>query len=410
MARKTLQPLLLLALAGFIASPSLATLEGRTAEVRVNQRTDFKQRNPATAFSPAGASMVVWENDQRGIRAVHFSRSGVAGTEIVLLENQAVDADHVISRRQPAIVFLSEGTFGLAWTEELSYEHHYPFIGESRLIDQDVYFQRFNTSGAAVGQRQKVNTATDQREGTPRLIARGGKVLALWEDAAGGVFVRSLESANAPAVRINGAAGANAAIAAAGNRYLAVWEAEDGDTTGVFARLLDANGTPLAPASRLNTQVVGRQRRPAVSGDGNDGFFVAWQHDASTRDARLFGRRVTGAGALVGGELALATPGSGPVQMNPTVTLVSPGRFLVTWVAWPDWPQPIRYPGVFLGGRLFDLSGAPRSPVVWISERRIDTNFRRTTVSTDGNGRFVAAWSSAAGKLLGVAARWLVAD
>jgi hypothetical protein len=411
MAPKTLQRLFCLGLASFVSLPAGAALAGRTPEVRVNQRTDFRQQNPATAFSPSGAALVVWENDQRGLRGVVFSREGVPGPELVLVENQAVDAQHVISRRQPAAVFLSEGTFGLAWTEEFSYQRHYPFIGETRVLDQDVYFQRFNTSGAAVSERQKVNTAISGREQNPRLVARGGRVIALWEDADGGVFTRSLENASAAAVQVSGPAGVNAAIAAsAGNRYLAVWEGPDGRDTGVFARLLDGAGTPIAPAVRVNSQTAARQRRPAVTGDGSNGFLVVWQNDESTRKAYLLGRRVNAAGAPVGGDLAFDTPESGPVQMNPTVTQLSAGRFLVTWVAWPTLEEPSPSPGVHLAGRVFDLAANPRSAVLWISERRIDTNFRRTTVSTDGNGRLVAAWSTAAKGRLGIAARWLSAD
>ena len=60
-----------------LALPAAAAIRTEGAQVRVNRRTDFQQKNPAAAFSANGTTVVAWENDQRGIRAQFYKASGV---------------------------------------------------------------------------------------------------------------------------------------------------------------------------------------------------------------------------------------------------------------------------------------------------------------------------------------------
>lgn len=88
--------------------------------------------------------------------------------------------------------------------------------------------------------------------------------------------------------------------------------------------------------------------------------------------------------------------------MAPAVAASGPGRFLVTWLAWPN-----NRAGLEVAGREFDAAGAPLGNAFWISERRIERNFRRTSVSTDGKGGFLVAWETILGRSQSIAARRL---
>lgn len=386
------------------ALPVCAELAPRGSELRVNSRTDFKQRNPATAFSTAGSALVVWENDQRGLRALFFGKDGQpAGAELTLIENSSFPAEErIVSRREPAVAFLSENTIGLAWTEETANLRSVPFQEQRKVLDQDVYFQRFNGAGVALGERIRVNATTTGLQSRPRLIARGGQVLVVWEDADGGIFGRWIGGQGGQ-FRINEAPGAGVAVAAAGNRVLAVWEGQDGSETGVFARLFDNAGKALGAAFRVNTDTAGRQRRPSVAADPSGSFLVVWQTDLAKTESHLFAQLVGANGNRVGGQLALDTGAeSGFVQMAPAVVFSGGGRFLVTWLAWPN-----NRAGLEIAGREFNAAGAAQGDAFWITERRIERNFRRTSVSADGKGGFLVAWETIVARSQSIGARQL---
>ncbi|HWM95156.1 MAG TPA: hypothetical protein VN493_30655 [Thermoanaerobaculia bacterium] len=404
MRPKTWRRLFAVASLTLFALPVCADLGPKGSEVRVNHRTDYKQRNPATAFSTAGSALAVWENDQKGLRALFYGKDGQpAGAEITLLENQTTADGLFVSRRQPAVAFLSENTIGLAWTEETANLRYVPYLEQRQVLDQDVYFQRFNTAGVALSERIRVNATTAGFQSEPRLISRGANILVVWHDANGGIFGRWL---GGDQFRINEAAGTAAAVAAGNGGFLAIWEGQDGSETGVFARLFDNSGKPAGSSSRVNTDTAGRQRRPSVAADAAGNFLVVWQADLAKTESRLFAQLVGSKGDKVGGQIALqAGPESGIVQMAPSVAASAPGRFLVTWLAWPN-----NLAGLEIAGREFNSAGAPQGDPFWVTERRIERNFRRTSIGTDGKGGFLVTWETIVGGRQGIGARRLQAD
>lgn len=402
MRPKTWRRFLAVASLSLFALPVCAELAPRGSELRVNNRTDYQQRNPAAAFSTAGSALVVWENDQKGLRARFFGKGGQPGAEFTLVENDWSPAEErMVSRREPAMAFLSENTIAVAWTEEVANLRWVPFMENREVLDQDIYFQRFNTSGAPIGQRIRVNATTAGFQSHPRLVVRGGNVLVAWEDAEGGIFGRWIGGQGGE-FRINQAAGAGVALAASNNRVLAVWQGQDGSETGVFARLID-NAGPAGAEFLVNTDTANRQRRASVAADAAGNFLVVWQTDFAKTESHLFAQLVGPGGNKLGGQLALDTGAeSGNVQMAPAVAFAGNGRFLVTWLAWP-----YNRAGLKIAGREFNAAGAAQGGVVWIAERQIERNFRRTAVALDGKGGFLVAWETVIGRSRSIGGRLL---
>ncbi|HEX5719864.1 MAG TPA: hypothetical protein VF179_27160 [Thermoanaerobaculia bacterium] len=409
MRPKTSRRLLVAASLTLFALPVFAGLAPKGTELRVNSRTDFKQRNPATAFSASGSALVVWENDQKGLRALFYGKNGQpAGAELTLIENSSTPgSERIVNRREPAIAFLSENTIGVAWTEETANLRVVPFLEQRDILDRDIYFQRFNGAGVPVGERIRVNTATAGFQSHPRLITRGGGVLVVWEDADGGIYGRWLGGSGGEQFKINEAAGTGVAIAAStagNNRYIAVWEGQDESETGVFARVFDNAGKAVGSEFRVNTDTAGRQRRPAVAADASGNFMVVWQTDLAKTESHLFAQLLGSGGNRIGGQRALnAGAESGMVQMAPAVVASAPDRFLVTWLAWPN-----NRAGLEIAGREFDAAGAAQGAAFWVSENRIERNFRRTSVSTDGKGGFLVTWETVIGRSQHIGARRLL--
>jgi hypothetical protein len=148
-------------------------------------------------------------------------------------------------------------------------------------------------------------------------------VLALAQQRVGSEFV---VNAYTP-----GAQGNPHVASHADGTFIVVWAgAGVGDSSGVFARLYDAAGTPVGGDLLVNSYVAGTQSAPAAAATADGEFVVAWSsfgQDGSS--AGVFARRVSGAGALLGTEFQVNayTPGD---QRRPSVA-GSPAGFVVTW-------------------------------------------------------------------------------
>jgi hypothetical protein len=394
---------------GFLAALTLlsvsaaAEVQPQGRQLRVNNRTDFKQLNPATAFSPAGTSIVVWENDQRGIRGQLYAANGLAtGAESTLVENEGPSAlpfsGSVFNRRQPAVTFLNNGQFLLAFTEERAFLRSEPFFEQRELQDQDVFVQRFSVGGAPLGAKARVNTTTSGFQREPRLIAHNGRFLAVWEDGGtGGIVGRALNADGAPIgaeIKISERSGQRPAVAASSKgQALVVWEGDDANESGVFARLLDAAAKPVGPELRVNTDTAYRQMRTAVAADKAGNFFVVWQGehpDLWKGFFYLYGQAVGSGGNLIGPQVRLyrGSLGESSPQIAPALAAMPSGHFLLAWLTWKD-DTDFQAAGVEL-----DALGAPVGEAFWITERRPQRNFRDLAVAADGTGRLFVSWEN----------------
>mmetsp|Transcript_11486 Transcript_11486/g.16992 ORF Transcript_11486/g.16992 Transcript_11486/m.16992 type:complete len:565 (+) Transcript_11486:510-2204(+) len=102
---------------------------------------------------------------------------------------------------------------------------------------------------------------------------------------------------------------------------------EDGGELGVSAQLFFANGTKVGNEFRVNTQTVGSQSKPSVSALENEEFIIVWE-DANRNG--VIGQRFLNNGTTLGGEIQLYTfiPGN---KGNPSVTKRSNGGFVAVW-------------------------------------------------------------------------------
>src|SRR5436305_12312073 len=252
--------------------PVWGEVQPRGPELRVNQRTDYRQTHPAASVAPSGKALVVWENDQLGVRGQLLAADGSAlGAEMTLAASDALGplpADKVINtRRDPAVALFPGGDFTLAWTEGVEHVRSDVFIESRETLAQSIFLQHFDATGKRIGDRVRVSTAKDAFNSQPHLVARAnGDLLVVWANSRGGVFARRMSptgQALGGQIRLNDASdatGANPAVAAGPQgKALVVWEAADGNDVGVFPRLLDAAAQPVGPALRVNADVAGRQ-------------------------------------------------------------------------------------------------------------------------------------------------------
>jgi hypothetical protein len=402
-----------------LAVPAYAGIDLHGRELRVNRRNDFKQVNPSAAFSPTGGALIAWENDQRGIRGLFYGTNGwPSGPEVTLVESAGAETlpyvGPVVNPRQPAALFFANGDVLLAWTEETGFLNSTHFYEERRVENQDIYVRRFSASGAPAGAKTRVNTTTAGLQHEPRLIARNGGFLVVWEDdASGGIVGRALGGAGQPLgseIAISTTAGRRPAAAAnSQGKVLVSWEANDGSGAGVFARLLDAAAKPVGSELRVNTDTAHRQGRPAIAAAKNGDFLVAWQGEQPeiyTGFFNLYGQAVGADGKLEGKQLRLyqGPLAAGNPQISPALVAAPGGGFLLTWLSWPN-DYDFGVAGLELSN-----AGAPAGSAFWIAAAKVQAGFRELTVAASGAGRFLVSWESPLGTRAGIAARRLIAD
>ena len=118
-----------------------------------------------------------------------------------------------------------------------------------------------------------------------------------------------------------------------GGGFVGVWMSnnQDGNRTGVFARLFDAHAQPLGDEFQINLATNGHQQKPDVSADDRGNFLVAWESGLDFRRGdRVMARWFDRLGQPLSGEFQvneLLTAGQG----LPTVGMRGDGESVITW-------------------------------------------------------------------------------
>lgn len=387
-------------------------------EFRVNRVAEFKQLNPVAAYNSAGQVLVVWENPQHGLRGIYYGSDGQpASAEMPLVPNKTLGAiparGEVVSRKEPALAMLPNGDFFLFWTEETAFLAVDYFIEDRDILERDIIGQRFDVSGAPAGERFKVNTTTVGFQAAPRVTVRnGGEMIVLWGSddrqrglgEGDGFYAQVVSRAGrllGNEIKIttlrDAAIKAVSLAADAQGDFIVTWEGccLDGDNMGVLARLFDKTGAPRGPEFVVNTDRVGRQRRPAVAADrSGQGFLVTWQGFVESPvelQTRIFGQFVGAAGNLVGPQFKISTGTFEDVQIAPSVALLPSGNFLVTWMSWIK-SSPIGVLGIEV-----DATGNLVGQEFAVSTGRIYPQYR-TALAVSKSGDAFSAWQAADGR------------
>jgi hypothetical protein len=380
----------------WLALPAWAGIGPAGSEFQVNHSTEARQYTPVAAYAPSGRALVVWENPRRGIRGVFYDADGnLASREMTLVANQLLPSPpaegNVAERKQPAVAFLPNGDFLLAWTEERSYLRTDIFFEQRFFEDRDVFVQRFSAAGVPMGPSVRVSDASGLQS-QPRLVARrSGDFVVVWEWTDGyvpGIFGRLVSASGRLVgtefrVSAEGVPAIRPAVAA-GNagRFVVTWQAPDGDDAGIFARLYDNAAAPLGAEFRVNADVAGRQQRPTVAAHPSGDFLVLWQGQHLHIDRSLiFGQLLGAGGALLGPQLAI-TREDDPVHFVPAVAPAPGGTFLATWMNWA------KEGGIWIDAVQLDKDGSPAGAPFRVTERRV-LRSAHNTIAAKGTGTFL---------------------
>lgn len=313
----------------------------------VSSTTDGMQMNAAVDMDDAGNFVVTWSswNQTEGwsVLARRFSAAGDAlGTEFQVGEANANFSSVAVD---------SVGNFVITW-----------FFQDSTTGHGEIYAQRFDAAGAALGDPFRVST-----------------------DTPGDNLYASVAMSNEGAF----------AITWSNNAYT-------GDGSDVYAQLFDAAGQAIGTAFRVNTTTIGEQQHSSVSMDAVGNFAIAWVGPDGDFDG-IFARRYSATGEALSEEFLVNDATTGP-QSSPALGMGAAGGFVVTWTS-----NDSDGSGLNVHARLYNANGEVQGDQFLVNRTR-EGGQQSSSVAMNAAGDFVIVWhGSGVGGVSGIfAQRYLV--
>ena len=314
------------------------------SEFLVNTETGNFQEDPVVAALTGGGFVVAWESsgqdgDRNGIYGQRFNADGTtAGDEF------RVNTHTPNSQTEPSVIALSNGGFVVTWTSRDQETANNARDG--------VYGQRYNADGTPAGDEFLVNTTVESSQGDSAGagLSNGGFVLfwnSFGQDAPGG--------------------------------------------DGVYGQRYNADGTRAGNEFQVNTETANSQSSPSVTVLSNGGFVVVWTSFNQDGDGGgIYGQRFNADGTTNGDEFQVnQTTDNG--QLNPSVTALSDGGFVVTWDSFgQDGSDADSYS---VHGRRYNADGTANGDEFQVNTETADAQ-QFPSVATLSNGNFVVAWES----------------
>ena len=178
----------------------------------------------------------------------------------------------------------------------------------------------------------------------------------------------------------------------AGGGFVAVWRSRSGDDSfsGIRAQIFDVYGTKVGTEFLVNTRTLVDQLQPAVTSLATGGFVVTWA-DGSTEggDVDLLGIKAQifdASGAKVGAEFLVNTQTAGS-QSQPVIAALSSGGFVASW---SDGSSSN------IKAQLFDAAGAPVGGELLVNTQTANSQ-SQPAITALATGGFVVSWTDASG-------------
>jgi len=299
----------------------------------VNSYTTDRQFGPSVASDGDGNFVVVWVSDGGahdigfGIFGQRYDSAGVALGSQFHVNSYTAD-----KQWGPSVASDVNGNFVVVW--------------ESRQDDEgsEIYGQRYDSGGGALGSEFRVNSYTNDYQTTPSVASdASGNFVVVWvsndQDGYGyGVFGQRYDSggvAQGGEFPVNsyttGYQGLPSVASDASGNFVVTWNSYDyyGISFGIFGQRYDSAGVAQGAEFRANSYTTITRRPPSVASDASGNFVVAWTSNGQDGSSYgIFGQRYDSAGVAQGGEFQInsfTTKG----QLAPSVGATGTNQFVV---------------------------------------------------------------------------------
>ncbi|WP_348681074.1 beta strand repeat-containing protein [Alteromonas mediterranea] len=286
----------------------------------------------------------------------------------------------------PALAEMSSGGFVMVWTSDANQDGN----------GQGIFAQRYSDNGAPVGNEIAINTSTLSSQSLPSVAANGNGFVVAWSDTGGvdgsgyGIVAQRFDEFGEP---IGGEFVINETTSSTQNDpqiiqlssggFAAVWEGNGvGDSSGVFGRLFNEDGTPLSAEFLINESTSGSQFDPSITELASGQLAVTYE---SSNQITI--RLVNADGTTLAPEIIIDRPVT--TEREPDITALSNGNFVVSYTINNDGNGS----GVF--AQLFDSSGNVIGDEIRVNEG-ITGNQSQSKVDALATGGFIVSYYSSA--------------
>jgi len=289
------------------------------------------QYQPAVAAADNGNFIVCWvdgRNDGTDIYAQRLDGNGafLGNNFLVSDDNQGKD------QWNPEIGLNSSGGFVVCWTDERNY-------------NQNIYAQRYDNNGNALGANFKVNDTDDPASKPDIAVSEDGSFIICWMDARYSseydIYAQRFDSngnpvgANfkvnddneqyiwhmSPAITVDGS-----------DRFVICWEDERNGPTDIYCQRFAADGSPLGSNFKINDAGEGSQRWQAdVAADSAGNFIVCWNDDRAPAGSDVYAQLYDQNGAPQGANFRVNENTGADTQWYPAVAVTKTSNFVVVW-------------------------------------------------------------------------------
>jgi len=382
-------------------------------EFRVNCYTLYQQFSPAVAMDANGDFLVTWtsygqDGSEFGVYARRYGTDGIShGCEF------RVNSYTFGHQWFPTVAMDADGDFVVAWQDGFPLQDGQDGSGIG------VYGQRYDANGIPLGGEFRINTYTTGNQANAAVaMDADGDFVVTWQnealDGSGwGVYAQRYDASGAPLgeeFRINSYTTGDQYLPAVATDaigdFLVVWQSEsqDGDGLGIYGQRYFGSGQAVRPQFGVNLYVTDDQREPTVAMDADGDFVVAWSGPGPSDDEGIYLRRYNAFGNAIGGELRVNSYTTGR-QNSAAAAMDSDGDFVVTW-------QSSNQDGDGWGiyAQRFDRTGNPAGFELQVNTQTANDQLH-PAVAMDSDGGFVVVWDSVVNPLnTGVFARRFTAD
>ncbi|UCE05436.1 MAG: T9SS type A sorting domain-containing protein [bacterium] len=348
---------------------------------------------PAVAIGQGGNFIIVWEDYRNGNADIYYQRYDAAG----VAKGGSVKANDDIGsakQRWPDIAMNKTGGFIISWADrrDLPDTSHY-----------DIYYQRYDAAGTALGNNIMVNNAPQQftygmMSSTVAVDDNGNHVI-VWVDSRHGyrreyIYYQSYDSSG---------------IAQGTNRYIrdgremAVVQkapAVAGDVKGnlifvweqyyiwgdIYYKRYDSTG--VAQSGKVtpdeNIGIFTSQKSPAVATNKRGCFVIAWE-DYRNGNFDIYFQRYDCSGVTQGGNVKANDDPANASQNHPAVAMNKNGDFILVWEDHRNYDPDIYY-------QRYDSTGIARGGNVKVKDDMANGLQEYPSVIMDERGNFVIVW------------------
>ena len=365
----------------------------QTVSVDVTAVNDAPVVNSMAAVLAEGTSVTVTASD------LLASAMDVEGDSLSVSNVQVLGADASVTSDGNGAWTVTPVS-GFTGSVSVTYDVNDGTAATSGNLDVTVMMSGGSAGG---GSEFQVNTFTQYSQARPSVTALSdGGFLVVWDtyDPDGGdyeVFGQRYDASGAPAgseFQVNSYTQSDQRFASVAalpdDGFVVTWESygQDGSSTGILGQRYDISGAPTGSEFQVNSYTTANQVNPSVTAMSDGGFVMTWASWFQDGDGYgIFGQRYDVSGTPLGSDFQVNTYTQSS-QVKSSVAAMSDGGFVVTW---ESYGQDGDTHGIF--GQRYDTSGAPVGSEFQINSY---TASSQTSSSVAGlsNGGFVVAWES----------------